>query len=252
MSSVLVTGATGTLGRPLVTALRDHGHHVRTLSRRPGAGTHTGDLTTGAGLEAAAAGVQVVIHAASDARRFGRSDLDQTRHLLGVLSDADHIVYVSIVGIENMAFGYYRHKLACEREIEASGVPHTIVRATQFHELTAKILHAAERFVVAPLPVNFRFQSVAAAEVAAHVADLAVGRKPLGRAPDFGGPQVLSLGEMARIWRSVRGRPRAVVPLWVPGRFGSSFRRGVNTCPEQAVGTQTWAEFVASAVGPRN
>jgi uncharacterized protein YbjT (DUF2867 family) len=119
-----------------------------------------------------------------------------------------------------LARRYYRRKLACEQEIQRSGVPHMIVRATQFHELIAAALQAAERLTVAPLPAGFIFQPVAAADVAARIAELAA-RQPMGRVPDFGGPQVLSLAQLARTWRAHRGRPRAFLPLPSPGGPGA-------------------------------
>jgi uncharacterized protein YbjT (DUF2867 family) len=72
-------------------------------------------------------------------------------------------------------------------------VPHTIVRATQSHELIAKLLRAAERLPVAPLPLRFRFQPVAAADVASRITELARAQ-PAGHVADFGGPEV-------RAWR---------------------------------------------------
>jgi uncharacterized protein YbjT (DUF2867 family) len=243
MSVVLVTGGTGTLGRSVVSLLGERGHEVRVLSRRPGAGSHQGDLRTGKGLVEAAAGVDLVVHAASDTHRMGWADLDQTRNLLRALDGARHLVYVSIVGIDAIPFGYYRRKLACEHEIESSGIPYTIARATQFHELIALALRAFERLPVAPLPLDFRFQPVAAAEVGDHVAGLVAG-DPTGRAADFGGPEVLTLGEMARTWRSQRGRPRRLWRVPVPGRVGGGFRAGLNTCVEQASGVQRWQDFV--------
>jgi uncharacterized protein YbjT (DUF2867 family) len=244
VSVVLVTGGTGTLGTHLVTILRDRGHEVRVLSRRPGAGTHVGDLRTGAGVAQAARGAEVVIHAASNVPT-GRGDLTQTRTLLDAVRDARQLVYVSIVGIEAIPLGYYRQKLACEREIAGSGVPCTIQRATQFHELLAVWLRRAERLPLAPLPLGIRFQPIAAAEAAKRIAPLADG-EPLGRAPDIGGPEVLELREIVTAWRARRGRPRGVVGLPLPGAVARAFREGRNTCPEHRDGRQTWAEFVAS------
>lgn len=234
------------MGRPLVRRLRERGHDVRVLSRRREGGTHLGDLATGEGLAGATAGVELVVHAASDTRRFGRSDLEQTRRLLEAIGEVRHLLYLSIVGIDVIPFGYYRRKLACEQEVVRSGLAHTILRATQFHELVAQGLRALERLPVAPLPGDFRFQSVAAVEVAARLANL-LDRDALGRAPDFGGPEVLTLDEMARAWRSQRGRPRRQLSLRVPGRVGQAFRRGLNTTPGHADGRQRWAEFVSTA-----
>ena len=244
MSVVLVTGGTGTLGQPVVARLREQGDEVRVLSRRPGAGTHVGDLKTGAGAADAARGAELVIHAASDTP-FGRADFKQTVHLLDAVRDARHLLYLSIVGIDQIPFPYYKRKLACEQRIASSGIPYTILRATQFHELIASAAHAVERLPLALLPLDFRFQTVAAAEVAERVAEL-IGGAPSGGILNFGGPEVLSLEQMAEAWKAVRGRPRRVVRLALPGKVARGFRVGRNTCPEQAAGRQSWGEFIAS------
>lgn len=245
MSVVLVTGGTGMLGRMVVPILAARGHEVRVLSRRPGAGTHVGDLATGSGLAEAADGAELIVHAASDPR-LGRSDPEQTRRLLAAASGCRHLLYVSIVGVDAIPFGYYRAKLACEELVAASGVPSTTLRATQFHELLDRALRAVGRLPVAALPLAFLFQSVAASEVATRMAEL-VEAEPLGRAPDFGGPQVLSGWQIAATWRVRHGRPRTLLSLRWPGRVYRAFATGANTCPEHADGRQTWAEFVSAA-----
>lgn len=243
MSVVLVTGGTGVLGSKVVPLLRERGHELRVLSRRPDAGTHVGNLYTGEGVAEAARDAELVFHAASDTRRQGRSDLEQTQRLLEASIGARHLLYISVVGIDQIPYGYYSRKLVCEGEIAASQIPHTIFRATQFHELLAGGLSKIERLPLAPLPLDWRFQSVAAAEVAERAAEILDG-EPRGRATDFGGPEVLSARTIVDVWRERHGRPRRVVKLRVPGRFSSGLREGRNTCPEHADGRQSWAEFV--------
>jgi uncharacterized protein YbjT (DUF2867 family) len=244
MGVVLVTGGTGTLGRALVAGLREDAHEVRVLSRRAKEDAYAGDLATGVGIDAAASGVDLVVHAASDTRRLGRSDVEQTRNLLRACSGVGHFVYVSIVGIDVIPFGYYRRKLACEREVERSGLPYTILRATQFHELIAMVLRPIERLPLAPLPLDFRFQPVAAADVAGRLCQV-VAAAPAGGVVQFGGPEMFSLEEMAREWRTAHaGRPRLPWRLPIPGRVADGFRKGLNTCPEQAFGVERWADFV--------
>jgi uncharacterized protein YbjT (DUF2867 family) len=247
VSIVLVTGGSGTLGRHLVPVLAQRGHEVRVLSRCPGAGTNVGDLTTGEGVAAAADGAELVVHAASDPR-MGRSDPAQTANLLSALGSAGacrHLLYVSIVGVDAIPFGYYRVKLDCERLIEAGPVPSTTLRATQFHELLARALGAVGRWPVSLLPLDLVFQSVAAAEVADRAADVLEG-EPLKRAPDFGGPQVLTGWQIAGAWRAVHGWPRRVLSVRLPGRAYRAFADGLATTPDHADGRQTWAEFAAA------
>jgi uncharacterized protein YbjT (DUF2867 family) len=245
VSTILVTGGTGALGRLVVERLRAGDHDVRVLSRRTGAGTHVGDLKTGVGVMEAARGAELIVHAASDVQRFGRSDPEQTANLLDAARGARHLLYVSIVGIDQIPFPYYRRKLICEQRVAASGIPHTILRATQFHQLIGWLLRAAERLPVAPLPLDFRFQTVAAADAAARVAE-SLGSEPTGDIVNFGGPEVLTLRQMAEPWRAVRGRPRRPVRLPVPGAVARAFREGRNTCPEEASEGQRWEEFVAA------
>jgi uncharacterized protein YbjT (DUF2867 family) len=237
------------LGRLVATRLTSSGYEVRILSRRAGAGTHTGDLATGEGLAPAVSGAQVIVHVASDTRRLGRSDAAQTKHLLEHAGGAAHLVYISIVGIDRIPFAYYRHKLACEQLIHSSGIPFTVLRATQFHELLALGLDRAERLPVAPLPLDFRFQSVAAAEVAERLSQL-VSDGPTNRTLNMGGPAVLSLREIVGQWQGIRSRPRRVIRLALPGAVARAFREGRNTCPDHAEGEQTWQAFVEQSSGP--
>lgn len=245
MSVVLVTGGTGTLGRKLVPILAARGHEVRTLSRRLGRGTHFGDLATGTGVTLACAGADLVVHAATDSGlRAGRADPELTRQLLAAVGDCKHLLYVSIVGVDAIGFRYYRAKLECERLVCASPVPSTVLRATQFHELIARALKAAARSPVAVLPLDLVFQSVAAAEVAERVADLLAG-EPLGRAADFGGPQVLTGRQIAQAWLKRHNWPRIVFGARWPGAVYRGFAAGRNTCPDHADGRQTWDEYLA-------
>jgi uncharacterized protein YbjT (DUF2867 family) len=235
VSVVVVTGGAGTLGAHAVRVLRERGHDVRALSRRTGV-----DLATGVGLAEAISGAELVLHAASDTRRVGARDPRQTRNLVGACGSVRHFVYVSIVGIDGIPYRYYRRKLECERIVEHSGIPHTILRATQFHELIDWALTNLGRWPVVPLPLDAKGQPVAAAEVAARCADL-VEAEPVGRAPDFGGPEVLTLRQALELWP---GRVRAL-PLPTFGRILGGFRAGLNTTPEHADGVQTWAQYVA-------
>jgi len=141
---VLVTGGTGALGRQVVKRLLDTGHRARILSRRQAEGTTgdwvQGDLVTGAGLELAVKDVDAIVHAASDPlspRKYEATDVLGTRRLLAMAREAGvrHVVYISIVGMEGIAYPYYRSKLAAEEVMRENIVPWSILRATQFHTL---------------------------------------------------------------------------------------------------------------------
>ena len=166
---ILVTGGTGTLGRALVRRLVDQGRPVRVLSRRPPpagrgpVGWATGNLRTGRGIDAAVAGLDVIVHCAT-----GLGDVGAARHLIESARRArsPQVVYISIVGVDRIPIGYYKSKLEVERLVENSGLPWTVLRATQFHQLIVRGCQALARLPVMLVPACIAFQPVDAREVA--------------------------------------------------------------------------------------
>src|SRR5882757_1524679 len=217
MSEVLVTGATGDLGQVLVPALRAAGHSVRPMSRQPGG--VVADLTTGKGVAEAVAGADVVIHAASDRGATWQTDIEGTRLLTTACAAArvGHLIYVSIIGVDRNPYPYYQAKLEAERIVARGGVPYSIVRAAQFHELIAQLLgHRLRRGPVLFLPIGFSAQPLAADDLAAHLVQL-VAAGPTSGTQEFVGPQRLSGREILRAWRA-SGRQRGpVLPVLLRG-----------------------------------
>ncbi|MBA3654776.1 MAG: NAD(P)H-binding protein, partial [Actinobacteria bacterium] len=269
MALVLVTGGTGTLGRLLVTRLDDAGHDVRILSRRPGPGPERprragstgperalragstgrlfqGDLRTGEGLDAAVAGVDVIAHCASSPlRQTDETDVEGTRRLIAAVTAQaggalPHLVYVSIVGVDRNPFPYYRRKLQTERVVTESGLPWTILRATQFCELL-DYTFTAMRVALFALG-GVRFQLLDAGECATRMAELVDG-PPAGRAADLGGPEVRTMADLARVYRRARGWRRPVVPVPAFGKSAAAFKGGANLCPDNAEGRTTWEQW---------
>jgi len=252
MTKVLLTGGTGKLGRELTPRLLAAGYTVRVMSRRdPKTGEDTqiewarASLESGVGLAEAVAGVKVVIHAASSPNKR-KVDVDGTARLLDQarMAGIDHFIYISIVGVDQIGFSYYRNKLAAEDLIETSDLPWSILRATQFHYLIDKLLGLLTRLPVALIPTDWQFQSISAGEVADHLV-AAVQRGPAGRLSDIGGPELLRLDEMARMWLAARHMRRPIIHLPLPGKLSAGFRRGLNTSPQNRAGGLTWAEWLA-------
>ncbi|MDF2976527.1 MAG: NAD-dependent epimerase/dehydratase [Actinomycetospora sp.] len=243
--SVLVTGGTGTLGRALVTRL----DQPRVLSRRAGPGRVVGDLRTGEGLDDAVRDVSVIVHCAT----APRGDAVTTARLVAAArrAGAPHLVYVSIVGIERIPLPYYREKLRAEQIVEDSGLPATILRATQFHDLLATLFATTARAGVLPVLAGTSFQPVAVDDVAARLADLVAGA-PQGRTTDLGGPEVRAMGDLARSWRRATGRRRPVVPLCLPGAIARGYREGAHLAPGHADGVGTFEQFLAARTGVRS
>ncbi|MEV5509846.1 SDR family oxidoreductase [Streptomyces orinoci] len=253
MEPILVTGGTGTLGRQLVDQLAARGRTVRVLSRRPRPGRtaegvewFTGDLLTGEGLDPALADGAVVIHCASNPAR-PRQDIETTGRLTEAARRAGtpHLLHVSIVGIDLVPMPYYRAKLRAEGIVADSGVPFTIQRATQFHELIRTVAQKLTRGPVGLAP-GVVTQPVAAGEVAERLAVLAE-RGPAGRVPDLGGPETGTLAEFFRATLEAEGRRRPLLPLRIPGRFGRALRQGHLTTREPDTGHLTFREFLAAS-----
>ncbi|OLZ66191.1 nucleoside-diphosphate sugar epimerase [Streptomyces sp. IMTB 2501] len=241
MTTILVTGGTGTLGRRVTERLRADGHEVRVLSRNTQ--PYAVDLRVGgSGLDAALAGVQTVVHCASSPRG---GDEEAAERLIAAAGRAGvgHLVYISIVGIDRVPLGYYRTKLAVERRIEASGLDWTVLRTTQFHDLLVTILGGLAKPPVMLVPAGVPDQPVEVREVADHLAELALAA-PAGRVADMGGPEVRTLDSLARAYLHATGRRQAVAQVPLFGRTYRAARAGGLLAPEQAVGKTTFEDYL--------
>ncbi|BBZ40521.1 SDR family oxidoreductase [Mycobacterium conspicuum] len=251
---IAVTGGTGLLGRTVVARLAEMGTPVRLLSRRPkptsspGVQWATVDLDTGGGLDAALAGASGIVHCATAMRGARDAVHAQTLAAAARRAGCPHVVYVSIVGIDRIALSYYRDKLAAEDVFARSGLPYTILRATQFHDLVREMLAAAATMPLMLVP-GCSFQPVDVRDVAERLVELAMG-EPAGRAADMGGPQVLSARELARTYLEITGRRRLVATVRVPGRVGRGLRAGANLVPEQRAGAITFEAYLAACRKP--
>jgi uncharacterized protein YbjT (DUF2867 family) len=245
---VLVTGATGTLGRQLVGEAIAAGHQVRALSRRDHVGYtgvhwHQGDLLGGSGVDAAMDGIEVIVHCAT--QPTGGKDVTSTQNLLAAARRADvsHVVYISIVGVDRIPMPYYKSKLRVEQTLADSGVGHTIVRATQFHDLIATIC-SIQRFSPALLAIRgVRFQPIDTRDVASHLVSL-IDAEPAGRVADIGGPEIHEHADLARMYLASRGSRRRVVAVPAPGGIVAGYRSGANLVPDNPVGKIGFAAFV--------
>lgn len=227
---ILIAGGTGTSGRVLAVRARDAGHTVRVLSRSsaspvpPGVELVGGDLVTARGLERAVAGVDAVVDVSnienpreSVTRRFFTAGTD---HLVSAEQRAgvEHHLVVSIVGIDDVPLGYYRAKVAQEAALVTAsartGVGHTILRATQFHDFAPLTLRRLRLGPLAAVPA-MHLQPVHLRDLADHVLGL-LDRGPQGRAADLGGPQQEGLVDMVRRYVAVTATGAGVRVLPLP------------------------------------
>ena len=255
MTSVVVTGATGTLGRPLVAELARRGHSVLALSRHPDTAAPTegvepvrGDVLDATSLAAAFSRAGTVVHAATSPRsRARRTEVAGTGNVVRAAERAGaRLVYVSIVGVDAHRWPYYRAKLEAERLAAGMRGPWAIQRATQFHDLIDMFLG----YPVFPRTPRLAFQPCDAQEVAVRLAD-AVGSDAAGMLPDFAGPEVLPIRDLARARRAARGRAAALVRAPATG-FLADFDAGLHLAPARSDGGVTWAQWLAGRSGRDN
>lgn len=240
MTTILVTGATSGPGRPTVERLRAAGHDVRALSRTPGDGRVVGDLATGDGLEAALVGAQTVVHLATNRK----ADLPDTQRLLRLARSAGvgHLVFLSIVGVDRIPYDYYTDKVTSERAIAASGIPFTILRATQFHSFPSEILAMfGNRIFLRGVQV----QPVGVEDVADRLAELATGA-PAGRVADLGGPEILDATDVLHRLQAAGRAPKRVLSIKLPGKAFRAFAAGHHLAGLPGGGTQTFDEWLAT------
>ena len=260
---ILVTGGTGTLGKLVVPRLREAGAKVRVLSRQAREADGDvefvrGDLDTGAGIDAAVAGAEVIVHCAG----AQKGDGDKARALVRAASRAGtptpHLVNISVVGadrvpqdggLDRAMFGYFGSKLDAEQAIAGSGLPWTTLRATQFHDLVLMMARAMSRLPVVPVAAGMRFQPVDAGEVADRLVELTLG-SPAGLAPDIAGPRAYPMADLIRSYLRAVGKRRPLLPVRLPGKAAAAVRAGANLPNERgAVAHITWEEFLAARVG---
>lgn len=246
---VLVTGGAGALGSQVVEELRRRGHEPRAASRRVGV-----DLATGEGLPAAVASAEAIVHCATRPLRPTVVDVGGTRRLAVEAAKAlvmPHLVYISIVGCDANPYPYYRAKAEAEEVLALSGVPATVVRATQFHSLAAAVAGALTLGPVALTLGDMAVQPVDAAWVASRLVDVATGPRPDGfaRATDLAGPELLTMATMAEVASALRrhagkGAPHVVRLPPVGGTLRAFSARSNIPGPEAQTGGLTFAQWL--------
>jgi len=255
-SPILVTGGTGTLGRPLVARLLDAGAEVSVLTRgrkpvdpdaRAAGVRHlTLDLATAEppALTDALAGTGTVVHVAGGPKGDDRITAALAR--AAASAGVGHFVLVSVTAADLLPFGYFRAKLGAERAVAAAGMPWSVVRPAQFHDFVLMVARAACRLPVGFAPAVMRLQPVDARDAAARLAEVALGA-PAGLLPEVVGPRVYEARDLFRDYLRWSGRRSPLVPVPMPGRAGRLYKenRNIFTGPDVWTGTRTWEDYLA-------
>jgi uncharacterized protein YbjT (DUF2867 family) len=208
---IVVIGGSGLIGTKLVNRLRQKGHEVVAASPNSGVNTITGE-----GLAEALAGAQVVVDLANSPSFEDKAALEffetSGRNLLAAEAAAGvgHHLALSVVGTERLlASGYFRAKMAQENLIKGSGIPHTIVRSTQFFEFIDRIVESCVDGDVIRLSPAL-LQPIASDDVADAMADAALGA-PVNGTIEIAGPEACPLDKLGRKLLAARGDRREVI-----------------------------------------
>ena len=223
---IVVIGGTGLIGSKVVSILRQRGHEV--MSASPSSGVNT---LTGEGLTEALAGAQVVVDVANSPSFEDKPAMDFFEKSGGNLLAAEktasvkHHVALSVVGTDRLTgggvgslSGYFRAKMAQENLIKASGLPFTIVHATQFFEFAKGIVQSGADGSTIRLS-SVLMQPIAAEEVSAAVADVALGQ-PVNGMIEVAGPDQIRQDELVRQFLTATGDTRKVITDANAGYFG--------------------------------
>ena len=248
---IVVIGGTGLIGSKTVAILRQGGHEVVAASPKSGINSITGE-----GLKTALAGAQVVIDLANSPSFEDKAVLEffetSGRNLLPAEAAAGvrHHVALSIVGTDRSPeIGYFRAKVAQEKLIQASGVPYTIVRSTQFLEFLGGIADStAEGNSVRVSPGLF--QPIAADDVAAIVAEVALGA-PRNGIIEIAGPERAPFNEIVACYLKAVGDPRKVVKdpdaRYFGGRVGEDSLVPLGQARLGRIGFDDWVRHARQA-----
>lgn len=259
MKKVLVTGGTGLLGRSLVSALAENDIPFVIGSRRAPADENLKpywkqlDLSSGDGLTDCLENVNTIFHLASATRPFSpATDVEGTRKMLeeGKSLGVKHMIHVSIVGIDKVPISYYKIKIAAEKVVKDAGVDYTILRATQFHPFLDTTIEKTLKYPVAFMPKAIKYQPVGLKVVVDKLLDI-YDHGPVNDTQDIGGPEVMTMGEAAKIWLRTRNMKRWIinVPITLAGKLGKNLAEGGLTTPEAVRHSETWAEYLRQTHG---
>ncbi|MCW8123032.1 MULTISPECIES: SDR family oxidoreductase [Streptomyces] len=219
---IAVIGGTGLIGSQVVENLNAAGHEAVPHSLSTGV-----DVVSGQGVDRAVEGADVVVNL-TNSPTFDDASLAffeaSMGNLLAAAAAGDggvgHFVILSIVGVDKVpGLDYYRAKVLQEELLRGGAVPYSIVRATQFMEFMDAVLTWTADKDSVRLPAT-PIQPIAAKDVAAAVAEVAVGA-PLNGIRNIGGPEVFALDDLGRLILSRKGDSRTVVTDPTAGMFAA-------------------------------
>lgn len=219
---VLVTGATGFLGKRVIRALRAEGHDVRCLVHTPGLEAvlndgeldiHYGAVSDPPALRAAIYDLDAVVHLVAIIKETGSKTFTAINHLgtknvttASVQAGVGQFILVSAIGAQNIpTYSYLHSKWLGEREVISSGIPYTILRPSILFgdgdEFTSTFAGMVRAFPIVPV-VGIgvtQFQPIAVDDMANCVTASIGNKRLMGQTVDIGGPNHLTYIDILKI-----------------------------------------------------
>jgi uncharacterized protein YbjT (DUF2867 family) len=249
---IIVIGGHGRLGSKIVAQLSEHGHDAVAADLKTGVNTLTGE-----GLAEALDGADAVIDVSNSPSFEDDAVMDffqtSTRNILSAEAAArvGHHVATSIVGSDRLPdSGYLRAKVAQEELIEASSIPYSIVRSTQFFEFVDSIAAEMTEGDTVRVP-SASIQPIAAEDAARAVGRIAAGT-PINGIVEIAGPEPLRFDELIGYALSARNDSRQVITDPDTPYFGTTLSNGSLLPGDNAELGETRFQDWLRAVGTSN
>ncbi|MTI21899.1 NAD-dependent epimerase/dehydratase family protein [Fulvivirga sp. RKSG066] len=254
MNRILVTGGTGNLGKAIVALLIKNNCDVTVLTSQNYLPTTNhvsytyGNLAIANSLSGLENAFDIIIHCASNALNTAAIDIEGSQNLISAISTSriKHFIYISIVGVDQSSFDYYKSKVYVEDFLIASGLPYSIIRATQFHDF---IYH----WLIKPIdtglennlqiPSDLYFQSIDKNDVARKVLELTT-LGPINKTINIGGPEVLKFEQMAEAYLFLLKRQNKIEFVPPISEMHRLFTTKINLCPRAKYGKISWCDYL--------
>ncbi len=261
MAKILVTGGTGVLGRSLSKLFLANQMDFVVGTRNKNTKNYNNDRSSSdlnvkwtymdlTKTERLNKSIDIILHLASMPMQKidGQpSDVILTKNLLNSIpkKNIKHFIYISIVGIDKIPFWYYQGKLECERLIKSSGVPYTILRATQFHDFIDALTSKMLTLPIVLVPKVIKTQPIQVEAVAMELNKI-TQESPSNSTHNLGGKRVYNLGEIADSLLKARHEKKLVLNVPTIGKVMKAFAHGHATCDNISSTSNTWEEYLSN------
>lgn len=245
---ILVTGSTGVLGRAVCEVLDSNSAAYTGSSRQKEKlkkNSKLLDMSTGEGLPEILDGVRTILHLASDKTKPD-NDVKGMRLILSKIKELKtqpHFVYISIVGTDLLDLPYFREKLAAELLLKSSGIPFTILRATQFYEYLDQVFNSMLKYGIGLLPKKAPIQPIDVRVVSERLFEI-IKHDPTNTIEEIGGKTTFKLERAIDRWLAAQNRGAVIldIPAW--GKALKNLRDGALVSPQPTCKGISWEDWL--------